>query len=67
MNPWKELGIFKAGTSKDPNEKTAGALMFLNEEDDEELEENINDELDESEDEEDKDEDYDFYTEIYKN
>ena len=36
MNPWKELGLFKAVTSKDPNEKMVGALMFLNEEDDEE-------------------------------
>lgn len=38
MNPWKELGLFKAVTSKNPNEKMAGTLMFLNEEDDEENE-----------------------------
>ena len=54
MNPWKELGMFKAVTSKDPNEKMTGALMFLNEEDDEELEEDLTDELDESEDEDDE-------------
>ena len=57
MNPWKELGMFKLATSKDPNEKAIGALMFLNEEEDEEeIQDEFEEQLDESEDEEDQDE-----------
>ena len=60
MKPWKELGMFLNATSKDPNERNIGALMFLNEEDDEiednDLNEEIDEESDESEDEEDQDE-----------